>query len=326
MVSVRVTPDAARCARTVLPLPICEICADACPHEAVTLARDGAPRIDPSACTGCGACAVACPETAIGIAPRAEPVAPIWRLACSGAQEARANIACLNALTLDDLAEAWLAGVRVIEPRAHECARCARAGGTPFAETLARFNRFAHARGLEAIRTVPAQVPQWGRLRRRLAPKAPEQRKRRMVQATQGQGGGADIGALRRFLSIRPRGDEEALFPYSPVIDPLRCEGCDACVRGCPTGALTRSADASHAQYVADPARCTGCGWCIALCEHEAVSVAFDVRAADAVELRAQVCPECKVRHHVPAAREMRGGTCSICRGRAQARPDNLVL
>ena len=55
---------------------VCQICRDVCPEEGAIrfeLAYRNAPqpRVEPDACTGCGACVGTCPAAAITVAGRA---------------------------------------------------------------------------------------------------------------------------------------------------------------------------------------------------------------------------------------------------------------
>ncbi|MCH2137839.1 MAG: 4Fe-4S dicluster domain-containing protein [Phycisphaerales bacterium] len=60
---------------------LCRVCVDACPVEdAILLDPGDRPRIDPSACTGCGTCLQVCPVGAHGIQfepNEARPFAPL---------------------------------------------------------------------------------------------------------------------------------------------------------------------------------------------------------------------------------------------------------
>ena len=45
----------------------CGLCARRCPHQAITLDKDGRPSVDAAKCVGCGACAHYCPTQALSV-------------------------------------------------------------------------------------------------------------------------------------------------------------------------------------------------------------------------------------------------------------------
>ena len=55
----------------------------------------------------------------------------------------------------------------------------------------------------------------------------------------------------------------------NPVIDPLKCCGCGACVRKCPVNAITGERKSPH---VIDNEKCIKCGVCINVCRFEAIA------------------------------------------------------
>ena len=63
----------------------------------------------------------------------------------------------------------------------------------------------------------------------------------------------------------------DTLQPFVPAIDESLCEGCDACARLCPTGALTICKEDGRLAYRIDASACSGCGLCLDVCEAGAV-------------------------------------------------------
>ena len=53
------------------------------------------------------------------------------------------------------------------------------------------------------------------------------------------------------------------------TIDPEKCDGCHACVRGCSVGAITGEVKKTH---TLDKAKCVKCGACIEACKRDAIS------------------------------------------------------
>jgi NADP-reducing hydrogenase subunit HndC len=53
------------------------------------------------------------------------------------------------------------------------------------------------------------------------------------------------------------------------TIDPVKCKGCTACAKVCPTGAISGAVKAAH---VIDQSKCVKCGACVEKCKFGAIS------------------------------------------------------
>lgn len=114
------TPDfrASRCTRYRYRYSECQRCADACPHEALTLSDEGA-ALDPGRCQNCGLCISAC-RTGAWASDSFKPVEllrqairrPSWSMACAPSGIAADGIVpCLGAI--DSVTLAYLAKRRI---------------------------------------------------------------------------------------------------------------------------------------------------------------------------------------------------------------------
>jgi ferredoxin len=119
----------------------------------------------------------------------------------------------------------------------------------------------------------------------------------------------------RRLLGLRRAGTVEGGAAHAPVaapvIDPLTCIACDACVRVCEPGALRL--DPVEPSYAVDAARCTDCGLCVDVCDRNAVRLERDAPAAvpTRVALYARHCRECGGDFHTTQAGP--AATCRFC-------------
>lgn len=319
----KLDPD--RCARSALPVALCDTCHALCPAGAIHLSdAGGPPHIDADLCIGCGACAASCPEAALSLAvPPPEPSEPRWSLVCSGASAASSY--CLNAISLADLALASSVGVRQIEVADFACETCARAGAPAFGRTLERFNMLAASRGLKQIRLTRKAPQRRGMFAWLIASGETDPARRALLRGQGPTPGRAKAAALQRFQSmtspsVPPR------YVFAPAIDADLCSGCDACVLGCPTRAITIAASDPPA-YEISAANCTGCGWCLALCAEDAIAVVMDAEAGADVSLKAFRCQSCNVEAHRPdMPKDETPALCHVCGKRTHSRPNTLVL
>lgn len=69
---------------------------------------------------------------------------------------------------------------------------------------------------------------------------------------------------------------------YTSTVDAGLCNGCAACVRECPFGAI----ELFGATAAANPEQCMGCGVCISTCERGARSLVRDPRKSEPLEVQ----------------------------------------
>ena len=278
---------------------LCTACADACPHEAITITRTVT--IDPIDCTGCGLCVAACPTHAL--APRA-PAPNARDVRCSQVQGDAPSIACLARLQASDLVRMGAASDRVTLGRG-DCADCS-IGSADVPDVVA-----ATIAAAEALLAVHDQAPEFvvahvERLDPSVDPRALSRRDLfRVGWGQMKQAGGVALGPLERLAPEEPAGttdrpslpaehqrrlralvvadlapDDLVPFPLPALAD--GCIFCPACTRVCPTDAIRRAFDdapetAPTGGVGGRPAqgpmridleadRCVGCAACVDVC------------------------------------------------------------
>lgn len=321
-----------RCVHAHIETARCRRCVDACPRAAWQL-DDDMLGMDVARCDGCGLCVPACPEGALVL----DLTLPLrdWQgqgiaagaCECAGLSAADGILPCLHALGLSDLLRLYRQGVGSLVVASGDCARCERTPRVTLDDVLRKANRLLMSRELPLMRLIRVSPSRWRALVERFGPRAqgPDcDRRGFLLRALRGgvRGGARIAGMLSTepaaFVppgTLLPGLAAQHLLPVVPRIDGKRCDGCDACARLCPHGAISLDGEqAGESAYRVEAARCTGCGICMDVCEREAVDLAYLAPVHQhTVTLRAARCRRCGADFHMPAARTDTGELCRIC-------------
>ena len=310
----------ARCVHSHAAGASCSACADVCPNGALTLGED-ALELDVDACDGCALCVAACPQEVIDSKFGRIDVASLRKgatayLACerSGVARDRQSMPCVHALSWRHALRLHRAGVREIAAVVGDCHNCP-ARSARLEHTMVHVNEVLSTSRLPGLQFRYLEKTQWEIEVRGVSPADGISSRRRAF--------------LRRFVD--PVGVEQesevpatvatllgesvlvdGVYPAVPLIDRERCDGCDACVRVCRTGALALIEDEAKPRYSVDASRCTGCNLCSDVCQPHAVSVSrWTTSTQRMVDLNLQRCPRCGVAYHAPKLRP--DNLCNIC-------------
>lgn len=315
--------DAGRCVHSHAEVATCARCVGACPTSAWVL-DDEQLAIDASACDGCGLCAAVCPEGALSHDP--QPEVRRWGgrttafAACerAGDGELKATLPCVHAIGLARLAAFYRSGVRRILVCVDECAACPRGAAENLAARLAAFNRVLVQRGLPKLDAGRLSVAQWRSVFTDAPPpvQGPALSRRGFLRGALAAAAESDLfmkpWEWRAPGESLPRADAAGMAFYAPLLDPSRCNGCDACVRACPHAALRLAQGGDAYEIHAD--NCTGCELCANVCDQDAVSVnACRVVKNGQVPLSAGRCRACGAAFHRPGSGETQPVLCHVC-------------
>jgi ferredoxin len=279
--------DAARCAHERQSVAGCSACLPACAAGAIGGGK-GNVHIEPHLCQGCAACALVCPTGAVRFAwpdtgtslVRLNTLLTAWRAAggetpglwIRAESDTRAAPAGWLAFPMATAAAAgmefWLAALAV------GCGRVAIAPGTASDASRAAMDSqlaIVHAllEGLGLPRAIdlgetPERLAGMPALPRHpAAGPASTDDKRALLDAA--------LAALTGIAGATPT--QVALPAGAPLgaveVDPVRCTLCAACIRICPSDALSHPG-AIH-QLAFTESRCTQCGLCAGVCPERAI-------------------------------------------------------
>jgi len=324
--------DGEVCVYALLETASCQACVEVCPRGAWSL-DDEALDIDTARCDGCGLCAPACPQGVIrhGQAParRHWKARALAFLACEQApeQDPGSVMPCVHALGLQDLLVLYRDGFRHLVMQEVACEDCPRGGARRLSEVLVQVNQLLSSRGLEEMRLRVVPGAKWRSMlsSTEMRGEGPRLDRRGFLRQALGTGieEGLKAAGLRRDDTdphappgtLLPEVSAADIFPFVPMIDPVKCSGCDACMRLCSHGALALEETDEASRYVVHARNCAGCGICTDVCDTGAMSVErMQAQAQAEVALESQTCPSCRVAFHRPLAQYAPDEvTCPVC-------------
>jgi ferredoxin len=332
---VKNLPDviAERCVHVLIETATCQACVDTCPRDAWVL-DDEQLGIDTERCDGCKLCVAACPQGAIQAqmtpALKSEGAQTMALYACelTGIKTDEGIVPCLHALGLNAIMLLYRRGVRTIVGCSSNCSDCIRADTTSLSERVEHFNTLLQDRKLPAMQYRKVTEKKWSRLLssqlqdargpsmnrrqffRRMTHAVIEENKR---LCTSGHGYDAEFIPPGKIL---PSQSPAQIVPFLPQIDPGRCNGCDACAKLCPHGAISSQTDeqAGDIAYQIAPEECSGCGICTDVCELHAVSIKpWAAPGVTRIPLSSNRCRACGAPFHVPSGNASAAQLCRIC-------------
>ena len=319
-----------RCVYALFEQANCQACVQVCPQQAWRLDDDSL-GLDTERCDGCGLCTAACPQQAIQ--PSFTPVLRRWQdepsAWCVCEKTALGpgphRIPCLHAISLQTLLKLYRQGCRQFIVSCGDCEQCLRGQAPRLDERLKPLNQALQQRGYPPIELHQLAPEHWqtryAQTRDYQNPASLNRRqflRRSAGQAAKAsieQAGLSDESRLPNLGELLPSADSvpsgHLSWPYVPVLDESRCNGCDACLRLCPHDAIQNRGD----HYHIEPQRCSGCGICADACDQNALTVQqWQAAPQTDIALRSGHCRACGAAFHYPSRQDLADDLCRICR------------
>lgn len=286
------------CLRMRFSAGSCRRCLDVCPHGAVRLTD--ALSIDSSLCSGCQLCSSVCPSGALNPdIPLPTTLKVLQRqtaivIACQKAsQVSHLKTPCLTFVSEDFLLALFLAETPGTSLNLTGCSACAnKAGVNKLKEVLAAAEARSSLPISSKIKLVesPDQLPlheetcgrrEFFRSLTRsivseaatlLSPKTVAEPENKVYAEKQLPFARA---LLKTVLEKQPGEERKRLIALlsGRLLRGESCDGCRACTKVCPTGALLENYDETQPPFEFDAASCTACGLCVEFCMNEALQL-----------------------------------------------------
>ncbi|MCU7834558.1 MAG: 4Fe-4S binding protein [gamma proteobacterium symbiont of Taylorina sp.] len=321
--------DADACVHSLCNDSDCHACVDACPAQAWVL-DDEILGLDIEACDGCGLCVPACPTGALHIhfpwVLRQLGAQMVALFACdkSGINESSGILPCIHALGLRQLLQLYNSGIEHLLLATAECKNCSRYRPEGLNQRLEQLNHLLFEHNKSPIVIMQRSNKVWIKVFRtdETVSRGTQVSRRNFLR-----GGGQQIRQQlliidplnhSEFQTIPPGkllpevGENKVHWPWVPELDEKQCNGCDACMKLCPTDALNLSRSSKDSsemyelnqvqlRYEINPQNCTGCGICTAVCKSDAISIhSWSLSIFNQISLSENTCSACGNTFHLP--------------------------
>ncbi len=334
--------DGNACVYSQFAQSTCHACVDHCPTQAWVLGEESL-GLNTTACDGCGLCLPSCPSGALSIQYpwiiRQFGGHAIALFACelSSVKTEAELLPCIHALGLRQLLLLYKHGIRYLLIATADCFSCKRQPLTDLNQQLQQLNVLLAERGQPAMRIMQRSAQLWRTVfetnektsagikfsrRNFLRGTVQKERRQNLVQDPLNLAENQTLppGQLLPAVSptMIPAIEKTALhWPWSVQLDKNKCNGCDACIKLCPTEALlfTANNEATGAEYHFNPTNCTGCGICEDVCEVGAILISEFSKCPDQIiKLTEKTCAACGNDFHLPSNQtQAEKPLCHIC-------------